>query len=229
MTRRERLEARAERRREWAEARERAGDAARQRHHEIADRIPFGQPILVGHHSQRAAEADAGKLESLRGRAVENWAMSRHHAQKADGIERQLRTAIFSDDENAVEQLEAKVAKLEAARDRMKAENASYRKEHAAELRAMSAYERHCAIPYPSYALTNIGARIREAKRRVDEIKRDTATRDSGERGTPRIMSSRYGGTCPDCGENFQKDDVIYWYRVTREAVCRFCGEKAGK
>ena len=53
MTRRERLERKLEKRADWAgKAKDRSAaafDAAGKR----AEGIPFGQPILVGHHSER--------------------------------------------------------------------------------------------------------------------------------------------------------------------------------
>jgi Domain of unknown function (DUF3560) len=39
---------------------------------ELADRIPFGQPILVGHHSQRRAERDAARIRRSIDQAAEH-------------------------------------------------------------------------------------------------------------------------------------------------------------
>ena len=55
---RERRLAKAERLREWAEKRQAKSAAAFKGVHTIADGIPFGQPILVGHHSERHARRD---------------------------------------------------------------------------------------------------------------------------------------------------------------------------
>lgn len=223
LTRRDRLEARVERRREWAESRGQKADAAHDRVHSIADRIPFGQPILVGHHSERGARADQRRIENGMRSAVDNWNMAQHHEQKAEGIERQLRTSIFSDDADAVEQLEAKIAKLEARRDGAKAANAAYRKEHGAELKTMGAYQRSQAVPVPSYTLTGYGAEIRRCRERITDIQRQAVAVESGERGHGKPMLSRYAGTCPDCGEDFARDASIVYYRLTKEAVCAGC------
>jgi DNA repair exonuclease SbcCD ATPase subunit len=227
MTRREKLEARVERRRQWAESRERSGEAARERVHQIADQIPFGQPILVGHHSEAGARADQRRIENGMRSAVDNWRMAEHHEEKAQGIERQLRTSIFSDDADAVEQLEAKIAKLEAKRDSAKLANAAYRKEHAAELKTMGAYARSIAVPVPAYSLTSYGAEIRRCRDRIEQIKRDQAAQASGVRTGGRVMASRYGGTCPDCGEDFARGEMITWYHSTREAVHVACQASA--
>ena len=69
MTKRERLERKLQKRRQWAAARR---DAATQRF-AAADaavvHIPLGQPILVGHHSEKAHRAiwrDEGLLRKKR-------------------------------------------------------------------------------------------------------------------------------------------------------------------
>ena len=84
--------------------------------------------------SERGARADQRRMENGIRSAVENWGMAKHHGEKANGIERQLRTSIFSDDGDAVEKLEAKIAKLEAKRDAAKVANAAYRRDHPSSL-----------------------------------------------------------------------------------------------
>ena len=49
-------------------------------------------------------------------KGCESLAMAEHHESKAAGLESLLDNAIFSDDDNAVEAIEAKVRKLEAPR-----------------------------------------------------------------------------------------------------------------
>lgn len=237
MTRRERLEARAERRRQWAQSRSSAADAAHDRVHQIADQIPFGQPILVGHHSERHARADQRRMENGMRAAIDNGRMAEKHEHAAGEIERQLRTSVFSDDPDAVEQLEAKVARMEEKRDRIKRYNATARK-GAADTSILNDEERADlesilrACPYqlgkggalPAYQLSNLGATIRTARQRIEQIKRDQSDQETGTRRHGRVMQSRYGGTCPDCGQDFARGDVIVWFRSTREAVCRSCG-----
>ncbi|MBW0101518.1 DUF3560 domain-containing protein [Pseudonocardia sp. KRD291] len=55
-----------------ARSERRAGEAAaaRQARDRITEHIPFGQPILLGHHSQRRSERDAERIHNLTGRAV---------------------------------------------------------------------------------------------------------------------------------------------------------------
>ena len=51
----------------------------------IADGIPFGQPILVGHHSERRARKDAEKIENGMRRAVKLWDTSTYWTDRAAG------------------------------------------------------------------------------------------------------------------------------------------------
>ena len=76
----EMLRARAERRDAEATARLAAADA-------IADRIPLGQPILVGHYSERGHRADIKRMHNHMDRFVEAYGEARHaeRAAKAAG------------------------------------------------------------------------------------------------------------------------------------------------
>jgi hypothetical protein len=70
MTTRERREARAARLREWADKREAKSTAAFDAVRQIADNIPMGQPILVGHHSESAAARRYGVSPSTIGNVL---------------------------------------------------------------------------------------------------------------------------------------------------------------
>ena len=60
---------------------QRAHDAV----HRIADNIPFGQPILVGHHSERHARKDAERIENGMRKTVQMWQTARYWEQRAAG------------------------------------------------------------------------------------------------------------------------------------------------
>ena len=81
----ERAEARADRFEDYSEARADDAEAARRQVERIADGIPFGQPILVGHHSERHARKDAERIETGMRRAVNAWETSRYWAARAAG------------------------------------------------------------------------------------------------------------------------------------------------
>lgn len=200
MGRRERLQAKVEKRLQWgakAAVRSEAGFAAARR---IADGIPLGQPILVGHHSERGHRRDIARIDSGMRRGVEEQKLSAHHASKAAGLEEQLERSIFSDDENAVEALEARVAELEAKRDRMKLVNRLYKKNDAAGLAEIGLdLERLRAklaeagaywgsAPHLPYELTNLGARIRDAKNRIATVRAQQARSEQAEQATGGVL-----------------------------------------
>jgi hypothetical protein len=51
----------------------------------IADNIPMGQPILVGHHSERHARRDAERIENGMRRACKMWDTSQYWKERAAG------------------------------------------------------------------------------------------------------------------------------------------------
>jgi hypothetical protein len=185
MTRRERLTAKAEKRQEWAAKAEARSDAAFAGVKGIADHIPMGQPILIGHHSEGRHRRDLARIDNGMRKAVEESKLAAHHTEKAAGLEAQLETCIYSDDPDALEALEARIAELEAQRTRWKTENAAFRKgpeafaallgvdaEREALLRAkiMSDYSWQ-RQPHPAYSLQNLGANITRLKKRMEDVR----------------------------------------------------------
>lgn len=189
MTRRERLENKLAKRQEWA-----VKAAARSERAYIASNaavagIPLGQPILVGHHSERRHRNAIDKAQRAMSRSCEESNLAKHHESKANGIERQLERTIFSDDENAIEALREKIAGLESTQEKMRLVNATIRK-HAkagaeAQIAALVALglnitpERAQALLTPdfcgrigfaSYELTNNNANIRRLRERIKII-----------------------------------------------------------
>lgn len=75
-SREERIEARAQERAEVLQARaerqERLSTARRERAEQISGSYPLGQPILVGHHSQRRHERDAQRVQDGMRAAIEH-------------------------------------------------------------------------------------------------------------------------------------------------------------
>lgn len=184
MTRRERLERKLEKRREWAEKAVQRANASFKRVECIAQQIPLGQPILVGHHSERHARRDQERIHSGVAKGCEEQQLAQHHESKADGLERALDRSIFSDDEDAVEQIEARLAANEAKRERKKEVNKLFKKGDAAGLAALGIdYEKlraelqkpdvmsWCRQPYPAYELSNLGGRIAADRKKLEAVK----------------------------------------------------------
>jgi DNA repair exonuclease SbcCD ATPase subunit len=219
MTYREKRERKAERLREWADSREAKqhglNEAARA--DEAATGIPLGQPILVGHHSERRHRNAIAKVDRAMGAAVENSRKAESMSSRADEIERQLDGAIYDDDADALERLQAKLENLEAKRERMKTANAAYRKEHRAELKAMSAYERGQAVPWPAYAISNIGGVITNTRQRIERLSRPV----EAEHG--RWLISRFAGECRKCAATTAKGDRVLYFKRAKAVECEAC------
>lgn len=178
MTYRERREARAARLRGWAEGREVKAEAGFARAHELADAIPFGQPILAGHHSQGRDERYRGRIVGTMDRAVADSRKASEMSARADEIDRQAAHAIYSDDVDAAGRLREKIARLEAERDRYKAFNRSCRA-NACDFSLLdeaqrrnhdschNAQQTRTGGAFPAYVTSNLGATIRQAKQRL--------------------------------------------------------------
>ena len=149
--------------------------------HAIMDSIPLGQPILLGHHSERHARSDAAKIDRNLYKA---WDLSK----EADELDRRARaaennTAIFSDNPAAGELLEEKLARLKKRREVMKAANRLVKKGDRAGLAELGYSERlidqlftppypNGSIGYPAFTIANLGATIRGVEKRLEEIEK---------------------------------------------------------
>lgn len=86
MTYADRLRRKAARLEGWAEGREQKSGAAFDAAHAAVEHIPPGQPVLLGHHSQRSHEAALDKRDRKMGEAIE-------HAETAERFTRRATRA----------------------------------------------------------------------------------------------------------------------------------------
>lgn len=190
---RARYAARAEAKRDEAKQRE---SAARR----IGDMIPLGQPILVGHHSEKRHRRDVDRMARGFDRAIEADRDAKRLAHKAATYGKH---GVSSDDPNAVDKLRAKLAEMEAKRDAFKARNKDARKAGEETL--------------PAYVLKNLGANIRRYKKRIENLKRN-----AGRVANPDIIGDgfRIEENTEDNRVRFffwEKPDRV-WCRKMREA-----------
>lgn len=106
-----------------------------------------GQPILVGHHSEKKARRLHEKAWSDIGKSIEEDKKQQYYQNKARDMDNT--NVIYNDDPNAIEKLKAKVEYLEKQKELIKAD------------------ENHSA-----WQLQNIGARIRETKKRISKLEK---------------------------------------------------------
>ena len=119
----ERAAQRAERFTTYRGKRGAEADQARKAVASIADGIPFGQPILVGHHSERRARRDAERIEIGMRRAVKLWETSQYWQDRAAGAIRH-----------------AKYKELPAVRARRIKKLEAERRSHERDLKASTAF-----------------------------------------------------------------------------------------
>lgn len=187
MTTRERRERRAERLREWASKRGQKAAQAGAQARALGSAIPMGQPILVGHHSERGHRRHLSRIDAAMSRAVEHGEKARSMASRAANIEAALDRSIYSDDEDAVQRLRERIAGLEAERDRIKAFNASARRGQPDESllderqrAALDSVRRHTPYAlskgggFPAYALSNLSGNIKRNRDRLNALQETT-------------------------------------------------------
>lgn len=116
--------------------------------------IPFGQPILVGHHSERSDRAYRGRACGKIDKSFELSEKANYYEQRAASVGK---AGISSDDPDAVIKLEEKLAKLEGQREQYKEFNKTARKNKTDQL--------------PKYVLQNLAGNIRNVKLRIENLK----------------------------------------------------------
>lgn len=180
MNRKERQESKAERYREYAENAEKRAAAAFNASNAAVAGIPLGQPILVGHHSEKAHRRALERSNGAMMRSVHESEKAAYYRQKAEAAE--SNDNIYLGDDDAIERLEDKIATLSAKQERMKAVNKLMRSKKSddeklaglvslgfSEAAAKNAIANN--YTYPAYCLTNNNAKINAAKKQLERAK----------------------------------------------------------
>jgi hypothetical protein len=153
--------------------------------------IPFGQPVLVGHHSEGRHRRDIERIHAAMDRSVEESKKAEYYTDKASAALNN--TAISSDHPDAVNLLKKKLADMEATRDQMKKINKKHAEflknpetlkasglteetqEKIRNYKPRYSWEPH---PYPPYELTNLNGNMRRVKERIAELEAKEAMPD---------------------------------------------------
>ena len=177
MTRKERQEARAERYREYAANAEKRATAAFNASNDAVANIPLGQPILVGHHSEKAHRRALERSNGAMMRSVHESEKAAYYRQKAEAVENN--DNIYIGDDDAIERLRKKIAELTAVQEQIKSANKIIRSkkltdgEKAGALfnigisMAQAKKMVNSKILFPGYMLTNNNAKINAAKKQL--------------------------------------------------------------
>jgi Domain of unknown function (DUF3560) len=140
--------------------------------------IPLGQPILVGHHSEKRHRRDLKHIDV-------HFAKAKEHHDKAGYFRRRAAAAesnviIFSDDPDATEKLVDKIERLKKRQGVMKRANHLIRKADREGLANLGFSEETITkllaqdfasrAGFPNYALANNSANIRRLEKRLVAI-----------------------------------------------------------
>lgn len=173
---REGLRAAAARRRETSSQLETEGRKA-------LEAIPFGQPILVGHHSERGDRAYRGRAIGKIDKAYKLGSEANELEARADRIGT---GGVSSDDPEAVAKLTGKLEELKKAHEQMLAVNKAYKAflVEPKSLETSGLPERLQNIvrtyvpryswekqPFVRFQLTNSSANIRRIQKRIEELR----------------------------------------------------------
>lgn len=150
----DRRKAKVDRRRERAAKLRGESAAARERSQTM---LPWGgEPIKVGHHSEKRHRRDQQRAHDQMRKSVEAHREAERQEHLADAAE--SNRAVSSDDPDAIVKLRARVGELEAYRERIKAANRAAKK---------------AGKPIAdAYVLTNLGGNIRRIKLRLADLER---------------------------------------------------------
>lgn len=189
----ERQETRKERLIERAHSAESEAKAATDAANKIAGAIPMGQPILVGHHSEKRHRRDLQRIDDGYRKAFEKRKEAEDLRRRADAVGT---AGISSDNPDARTLLGERVRELEAKQEGRKAVNAAWRRagkpdpkasdgwepvaavlgvsvvamnETRLEMAMLRTYQPNCP-PFPAYAFANGSAEIRRLKARLAEL-----------------------------------------------------------
>ena len=155
----------AERYRELAEKHKKESESRYEQYHNNIMAIPMGQPILVGHHSERGHRAHLKRCDNHMRKSIEHSEKAEYYENKAKGVENN--NSISSDDPEAIKKLKEKLEKLENKRVAYKEHNKKARKEGKDTL--------------PSWALSNLSQNIRSVKQRIEYLERQKNIEDNEE------------------------------------------------
>jgi len=156
----EKQEAKRERYLELAEKNRERSEIRYQESKQLSGMIPFGQPILVGHHSEKGHRRHIDKIHNNMRKSIELGEKADYYEARAENMS----NAISSDDPDAIEKLKTKLAKLEDRQQDMKEQNA--------EARANKTDK-----PFESYQLSNNNGNIRNVKQRILRLEKAKQTK----------------------------------------------------
>lgn len=214
----ERKEARIERYEERAEKKRAEANARFNSQNIETLRGLQGEPVKIGHHSERRHRRLIEKADNDMRKGFEATAAAAHYDEKATAAK--CNGSISSDDPEALTLLREKLAELEADQEAEKATNRTLRKlkvcvddpdwrerllaadipdEHKKDLirlMQVAPYEGRPHLKFPGYSLSNRNARIKSTRERIASLEREFArAAEAAESGETTREEQRDGFT----------------------------------
>lgn len=160
-----------------------ASNAEYERYNKMGEAIPFGQPILIGHYSEKTDRAYRGRMVRHMEKSIELGKKSEYYMRKAEGVGK---GGISSDDPDAVKKLTAKLEELKDNQTFMKEVNKAIRlkdikkgderlialgiiREQIPEYRKPGVFG---IAGFPRYMLSNNLANIHRIEKRIKSMER---------------------------------------------------------
>lgn len=170
----EKRQRRAERYRDLARKAESNSNGAYETASKIGSFIPMGQPILVGHHSEKRHRRDLAKIDFNMRKSVEARSKAAYYRDKAEAAENN--TAISSDNPEAIQLLKNKLDNLTRLQEIYKQANKIARSKQLQESKVLAliklGFKESLALEVmekgiDSFRLTNNNANINRIKKRI--------------------------------------------------------------
>jgi hypothetical protein len=195
----------------WSKANSEKSDERYNANDIYRDFLSLGEPIKIGHHSEKRHRGIYEKYDNNMRKSIELQEKSEAQAHKADNIQYQLNIIIYLDDFDAIPKVSAKLAKLEEERDRIKEHNKNNKDDKC-----------------PSYMLTNLGATIRKESKKLEALKsayldsEKESTETEGEFIKKEFKFSDYGAffAFGDKQFNEQKKEGVKYVSMGAGLIC---------
>jgi len=149
---------------------------------DIASYIPPGQPILIGHHSEKKHRRALDQIHNAMHKGVEASQKAEYYESRVKAME--ANESISSDDPDAIEKLQGKLDALQSIQQFMKDTNKCIKKQDKEKFLALdygteklwdklNIPDRLHGNGYPRYKLTNNNANIRRISQRIAYLKQE--------------------------------------------------------
>jgi hypothetical protein len=161
-----------------------ASTAAYNESKKMAGVIPFGQPILVGHHSEGRDRRYRGKIWDKMSQSVKHDKTAKYYAGKAKAAENNH--AISSDDPEAIAKIKREIEDLEKNQAAMKSANKIAKSKKLTKDEKIDALNAsghdgdslmnprwHYGEGFQGYQLSNNNANINRLKKRLEQLQKD--------------------------------------------------------